>query len=232
MNREKVALVTGANRGIGLEICRQLMEQGVEVFMTSRNIQAGQKIFYELNRIFPNVRYLPLDVTDESGIEEAVSFVKKTYGKLDILVNNAGISIDHEQGLNVSKQAIQETLETNFFGALRVSQLFLPLLRHSSRGRIINLSSGMGALSDMGTGYAAYRFSKTALNAVTVLLAAELADSDIKVFSMCPGWVRTNLGGQSAPRSVEEGAETAVWLALSQDPVSGKFYRDKAIIPW
>lgn len=232
MNQDKVALVTGANRGIGLEICRQFLEQGIEVVMTARNPQAGEEAFRELNRNFENVRFVPLDVTDESSIEQAVAFVEKTFGKLDILVNNAGIFIDQEQGIKVSRQAIQETLDTNFFGALRVSQLFLPLLRKSGAGRIINLSSGMGALGDMGPGYAAYRFSKTALNAVTVLLAAELADSGVKVFSLCPGWVRTKLGGASAPRSVKEGAETAIWLGLSPEPVSGKFYRDKAIIPW
>jgi NAD(P)-dependent dehydrogenase (short-subunit alcohol dehydrogenase family) len=160
-------------------------------------------------------------------------FLQRTFGRLDALINNAGIIDDKDTaGLEVNLPTLRTTLETNTFAPLHLSQTLAPLLKGSQRGRIVNVSSGIGALSDMGGGYAAYRISKAALNAVTGILAAELRGA-IAVNSVCPGWVKTDMGGPNAERDVSQGADTAVWLALeAPQELTGKFLRDRKVIPW
>ncbi len=226
----RVAIVTGANRGIGYETCRQLAKKGVRVLLTSRDAAKGRAASVQLG-----VDFHPLDVTDPTSVSQLVEFVDRQCGRLDILVNNAGVFLDRAQPsiLHASIDTLRHTLETNLYGALRLCQAFVPLMRRHNCGRILNVSSGMGQLSDMQGQYPAYRLSKTALNAVTRILAAELADTHITVNSVCPGWVRTDMGGESAPRSVQEGADTIVWLAtLPENCPTGGFFRDRKPIPW
>jgi NAD(P)-dependent dehydrogenase (short-subunit alcohol dehydrogenase family) len=227
-------VVTGANRGIGFEIVRQLARAGATTVLTARQADAGSAAVAKLARDGLHVDFHTLDVTDARGLGALADWVDSRFGHLDALVNNAGILTDQDgSGLNVSAEAVQKTFETNTLGPLRVAQALIPLLRKSTSGRIINLSSGMGSLNDMEGGYAAYRISKAALNAVTRILAAELAGAKIAVNSMCPGWVKTDMGGRNAEREVAQGAETAVWLALeAPQTLTGKFVRDKKVIPW
>jgi NAD(P)-dependent dehydrogenase (short-subunit alcohol dehydrogenase family) len=181
------------------------------------------------------VDYHVLDVTNAVGIKALAGYVAKRHGGLDILVNNAGVLLD-PQGSRIPDsraQTYRETLETNLFGPLLLTQALLPLMRKNGYGRIVNLSSGLAQLAGMGVGSPAYRISKTALNAFTATLAAELAGSGILVNAACPGWVRTAMGGPHAPVSVEEGADTAVWLAtLPADGPNGGFFKARKPIPW
>jgi NAD(P)-dependent dehydrogenase (short-subunit alcohol dehydrogenase family) len=233
MNR--IALVTGANRGLGREIARRLAAEGMSVALTSRDPAKGQLAAADLRDQDLDVDSHPLDVRDPHSAAELGRWIDSRYGRLDVLVNNAGILMDSHatriEALNLD--ILHWTLETNLFGVLRVTQTLLPLMRRQGTGRIVNLSSGLGQLAEMGAGTPAYRISKTALNAMTCILAADLADTGIKVNSMCPGWVRTDMGGPDAPRSVEQGADTAVWLAtLPDDGPSGGFFRDRQPIAW
>ena len=226
---DRIALVTGANRGIGFEICRQLAETGFQVVLTSRDEKKAEAAAH---RIGPSVSFQVLDVRDERSVRDALESVKRRFGRLDVLVNNAGISKGSKTLENADMEDIKRIMETNFFGPIRVSKTFLPLLRKSDDARIINVSSAMGSLEDLGGGYAAYRLSKAGLNAQTILLASELKGSSVKVYAMCPGWVRTDMGGPFAPRSVPEGADTVTWLATTSDARSGAWYRDRREIPW
>jgi NAD(P)-dependent dehydrogenase (short-subunit alcohol dehydrogenase family) len=226
-------VVTGGNRGIGFEICKQLASRGAAVILTARKIEAGQEAVEKLAAQKLTARFHPLDVTNyESGVALR-DFLDGAVGRLDVLINNAGIISDDEaSGLDVKLATVRATFETNTLGPLHLSQTLVPLLKRSGAGRIVNMSSGMGALSDMGGGYAAYRISKAALNAVTEILAAELRGS-VAVNSMCPGWVRTEMGGANAERDVAQGADTAVWLALdAPQDLTGKFLRDRKVIAW
>src|SRR5262245_54249807 len=234
MNQDVIAVVTGANRGIGLEIVRQLADRGVTVVLTARRPDAGATAAATLAGAALRVDFHPLSVTDEANIWALRNHLAAQFGRLDVLVNNAGIITDAEaDGLDVSLATVRETLETNTLAPLRMVQILLPLLKQSRAGRIVNMSSGMGALSEMEGGYAAYRISKAALNAVTGILAAELVAHGIAVNSMCPGWVKTDMGGSHADRNVSQGAETAVWLALdAPQDLTGKFVRDRKAIPW
>jgi NAD(P)-dependent dehydrogenase (short-subunit alcohol dehydrogenase family) len=172
-------------------------------------------------------------VTDSDNVRRAAKYVSKTYGSLDVLVNNAGIIGKHPKSLKEGDvDQAKRIMETNYYGPMRMSAAFIPLLKKSKDARIINVSSGMGALNDLFGSYAAYRLSKAGLNAQTILLSNDLIGDGIKVFAMCPGWVRTEMGGAEAHRSVEQGADTAIWLASAQDAETGKFYRDRAVIPW
>ena len=232
----RVAVVTGANRGIGLEICRQLSRRDeMRVVLTSRDESKGRASVKALRADGLNVDYRQLDVTGERAAKVLAQHLVESYGRCDVLINNAGVMLDPRGSrvLDSSVATYRETLEANFFGPLRLIQALVPLMKRGGYGRIVNISSGQGQLSDMGTGTPAYRISKTALNALTRTCAAELAGSGILVNSMCPGWVRTDMGGPSAPRTLAQGADTAVWLAtLPQDGPSGRFFRDRKSIPW
>ena len=227
----RVAVVTGANRGIGREIARQLAQRpGLTVVLTARDEKKGKAAARDLGTEFH-----PLDVASERSIAALAGFLGKTWSRCDVLVNNAGILAD-PRGSRILDSKIEthrETLETNLLGPLMLAQALVPLMRKNRYGRIVNVSSAMGQLSDMGTGSPAYRISKTALNALTVILAAELSGSGILVNTMSPGWVRTDMGGSGAPRSVEQGADTAVWLAtLPDNGPTGGFFKDRKPIPW
>ena len=224
-----IALVTGGNRGIGLEICRQLAERGLTVVLTARDLSKGQKAASSLQG---QVVVRRLDVTDDASVGDLAGALRQEFGVLDVLVNNAAISRGSRGLADSDLETIREIMETNFFGPIRVTQALLPLLRKSSDARIINITSGMGSLDELLGGYAGYRLSKAGLNAQTILLANELRGSHIKVNAVCPGWVRTDMGGRSAPRSVAEGADTAVWLATAPDVPTGKSFRNREVIAW
>jgi NAD(P)-dependent dehydrogenase (short-subunit alcohol dehydrogenase family) len=230
----KVAVVTGANRGIGFEICRQLARLGIHTILTSRDQAKGQAARQELADAGLDIGYRQLEVTDAKSVPDLAAHIQQEYGRLDILVNNAGIAIDKGTSvLHTDLDTLRQTMETNLYGPLRLCQALVPLMRRQKVGRIVNISSSMGQLSSMGSEAPSYRMSKAALNALTRILAAYLEDTGILVNSMCPGWVRTDMGGRSASRSVEEGADTAVWLAtLPDDGPTGGFFRDRKPIPW
>jgi NAD(P)-dependent dehydrogenase (short-subunit alcohol dehydrogenase family) len=227
----RVALVSGGNRGIGLEICRQLADRDIAVILGSRDEVSGKEAAENLSG---KVVVHQLDVAEENSVDRLASFVEEEFGRLDILVNNAGISNDHGQrGANADLKRVREALEANLFGAWRLCKMAIPLMQRGGYGRIVNVSSGMGALEDMGGGSPGYRISKTALNALTRILASELRGSGILVNSVCPGWVQTDMGGSRAPRPVGEGAGTLVWAAtLPNNGPSGGFFRDRRPIPW
>ena len=231
MQNGRVALVSGANRGIGREIVRQLAERGVTTILGSRDEEKGRVAAEGMDG---NVRVRQLDATDEKGIAQLAYDIEEEFGRLDVLVNNAGISIDRGQhGVDADLDVVRESLEMNLFGAWRLCEVFVPLMQRNRYGRIVNVSSGMGALNDMGGGSPAYRVSKTSLNAFTRILASELRGMGILVNSVCPGWVRTDMGGSGASRTVEEGADTPVWAAtLPNNGPNGCFFRDRRQIPW
>jgi len=230
---EKIALVTGTNRGIGLEISKQLAANGITVIMTARNMHIGRPLVNELRKRWKNIWYHQLDVTDETSIIDLYHYLDGDCGKLDILVNNAGVYLDENQSiLDVDLDTMKATMAINFYGPLRLVQVLLPLLNKSNDPRIINLSSTMGQLTAMGSGSAAYRISKTALNTLTVILSNELAGTGVKINSVHPGWVKTDMGGPVATRSIPEGAETIVWLATADEIPNGKFVYDRKIIDW
>ncbi len=229
---KKIAVVTGTNRGIGLEICRQLAQKNFKVIMTSRDEAKGRAAFEKIAKGNPAVELFALDVASLPSIQTFKKNLQEKHGRLDVLINNAAVFLDSagESLLKVDPDLISKTFQTNVFGPFLLSRELAPLMKN---GRIINLSSGMGQLSEMGAGYPAYRLSKTSLNAVTRMLAAELAPQNISVNSMCPGWVKTDMGGPQAERPVEQGADTAVWLAGEADAaITGKFFRDRKEISW
>jgi NAD(P)-dependent dehydrogenase (short-subunit alcohol dehydrogenase family) len=230
----RVALVSGGNRGIGRDVVRQLGERGVTVVLGSRDPKRGEKVAAELEAKGLRVVAKQLDVRDEASVERVARDLEEEFGRLDILVNNAGIT-DPWRGTaeEADFDAVKDVLETNLFGAWRLAKAVIPLMRRNGYGRIVNLSSGMGQLSDMDGHSPGYRVSKTGLNALTRMLASELAGENILVNSVCPGWVRTDMGGSGARRSVEEGADTPVWLATLPDGgPSGGFFRNREPIPW
>ena len=219
-----MALVSGASRGIGAEIARQLaFDHGFVVFAGARDPGDVE----EAEGIIP----IELDVTDQGDVEAVQEQIGSDPGHLDALINNAGVYGDPIGVVDYDLDRAHEVFEVNTFGPWRLCQAFVPLLQRSSQPRVVNVSSGAGQLSDMNGGRAAYRLSKAALNALTRTLASD--ERGIKVNSMCPGWVRTDMGGSSATRSVEEGADTAVWLAtLPDDGPTGGFFRNRKPIPW
>jgi NAD(P)-dependent dehydrogenase (short-subunit alcohol dehydrogenase family) len=227
----RVALVSGGNRGIGLEICRQLAGRGIAVILGSRDEEGGKEAAENLPG---NVVAHQLDVTDDESVDRLASSVEEEFGRLDILVNNAGISNDDgRRGVDADLYRVREALETNLLGAWRLCGIAIPLMQRNDYGRIVNISTGLAALEDMGGGWPGYRVSKTALNALTRILASELRGSGILVNSVCPGWVQTEMGGSGAPRPVEEGADTPVWAAtLPKGGPTGGFFRDRRPIPW
>lgn len=229
----KTALITGANKGIGFEVARQLGRRGFHVLLGARNSEAGLQAVKTLKQEGAQATFVHCDVTSFDNLRSAVHEISWIIRQIDVLVNNAAILDDSDNSvLELTAERLQHTLATNTFGPLQTSQAFVPLLRKSEAPRIINVSSGGGQLSDGMDGWApAYCISKTALNAVTCLLSAALPD--FAVNSVCPGWVRTDMGGSSAPRSVEEGADTIVWLAAeAPQELTGQFLRDRKQIPW
>lgn len=232
---KRLAVVTGGNKGIGLEICRQLAGKGLRVLLTSRDPDKGSHAAEGLKAERLDVLYHPLDVDSDDSVRELRQYMEREVGRLDVLVNNAGILVD-TRSTSVLREPIEvfrATMETNFYGALRMCQAFVPLMRQHHYGRIVNMSSGLGQLDDMGDGTPAYRVSKAALNALTRMVSVAVKGDDILINSACPGWVRTDMGGANATRSVVQGAETAVWLAmLPHGGPTGGFFRDKKPIPW
>jgi NAD(P)-dependent dehydrogenase (short-subunit alcohol dehydrogenase family) len=227
----RVALVSGGNRGIGLEIVRQLAGRGITVILGSRDEEQGRAAAEGLPGA---VVARQLDVADEKSVDRLGASIEEEFGRLDILVNNAGISNDDGQrGVSADLNRVREALDANLFGAWRLCEIAIPLMQRHGYGRIVNVSSGMGALEDMGGGSPGYRVSKTALNALTRILASELRGSGVLVNSVCPGWVQTDMGSPRAPRPVEEGADTPVWAAtLPKGGPTGGFFRDRRPIPW
>jgi NAD(P)-dependent dehydrogenase (short-subunit alcohol dehydrogenase family) len=232
MRNQKVALVTGANKGIGFEVARQLARQGFRVFLGARNAKSGRDAAEKLSGEGA-VIFLEIDVSDEKSIRAAADELSRQSGRLDVLVNNAGILLDEDKSaLTITPDIFETTLRTNTLGPWLVAQAFAPLLEKSQEPRIVNVSSGGGQLEDGADGWApGYCVSKTALNGVTVQLAAALPK--FAVNSVCPGWVRTDMGGANAERSVGEGASTIVWLATeAPHDLTGKFVKDRKVIPW
>jgi NAD(P)-dependent dehydrogenase (short-subunit alcohol dehydrogenase family) len=227
---EKIALVTGANKGIGFEVARQLAGKGFHVFVGARNEKAGRAA---AKKIGAPAEFLQIDVSDSQSIRAAAKELAKSVDHLDVLVNNAGIIVDGDDGiLKATPEQFEETMRTNALGPLMVAQAFQSMLMKSSAPRIVNVSSSGGQLEDGADGWSPiYCISKTAVNGVTSQLAAALPK--VAVNSVCPGWVRTDMGGSSAPRSVGQGAEGIVWLATeAAQNLTGKFVKDRKLIPW
>jgi NAD(P)-dependent dehydrogenase (short-subunit alcohol dehydrogenase family) len=238
----RIALVTGANRGIGREVARQLAVRGFRVVLGARRPEAGRKAAAELGSGFDKlttgagrVEFLEIDIADAASITRAARQLAALVDHLDVLVNNAGILEDGKAtALDVDAAVVRRTFATNTLGPLLVTQAMLPLLLKAPDGaRIINVSSGAGALGEMTNWAPAYSISKTALNAVTRQFAAALRTQRIAVNSVCPGWVRTDMGGAGATRTVEQGADTIVWLATEAPPsLTGGLLRDRKSIEW
>jgi NAD(P)-dependent dehydrogenase (short-subunit alcohol dehydrogenase family) len=229
----KTALVTGANKGIGYEVARQFAGKRFQVFVGARNRDAGRKAAAEIANTGGKAIFLEIDVADNASVAGAAREFAKAADHLDVLVNSAGIIVDGDNAiLEISDELLRKTLETNTLGALRVTRAFVPLLKKSNAPRVINVSSGGGQLTGGADGWSpAYCISKTALNGVTSQRATALPK--FAVNSVCPGLVRTDMGGQGATRSVEEGADTIVWLAAdAPQKLTGKFLRDRKEIPW
>jgi NAD(P)-dependent dehydrogenase (short-subunit alcohol dehydrogenase family) len=237
MTASPVAVITGAYRGLGLETARQLAAQGHRVVLTARREAEGRAAAERLAAASQDVRFAQLDVTAAESIRALRDMLKRDYGRIDVLVNNAGIFPDPSPGspaasiFEAELDTIRSAFETNTLAALRLCQQLIPLME--GRGCVVNVSSGMGQLSEMNGCCPAYRLSKTALNAVTRIFADELQGTDIRINSVCPGWVRTDMGGPDATLPVEEGAHGIVWAAtLPADGPTGGFFRHGERIPW
>ena len=235
--QQRIALVTGANKGIGFEVARDLARKGFHVFLGARDTEAGEaaaeKLRKEGEEDYGEITVLKIDVSKPDSIRRAAEEFSRKSDRLDTLVNNAGILLDDDKDvLTAAPEIFETTLRTNTLGALLVAQAFVPFLKKSGAPRIVNVSSGGGQLADGADGWApAYCISKTALNGVTAQLAAALPK--FAVNSVCPGWVRTEMGGPNATRSVGEGATGIVWLAMdAPQNETGKFWRDRKVIPW
>lgn len=228
-----VAIVTGGNRGIGYETCKELARIGCRVVLTCRNEIDGRRAVAKLDS-GDKIEFRKLDVTDTEEIEGLRDWIDNTYGRLDIMINNAGVYLD--EGVSVfdlDEMTMRHTLEVNFYGAFHMCRAFVPLMRKNGYGRIVNVSSGYGAMSEMGGNVAAYRISKAALNALTLITAHELRDSNIKVNAVCPSWVSTEMGGSMAPVTPEAAARDIVHFAiLDESGPTGGFFRYKKPIPW
>ncbi|MEQ8338450.1 MAG: SDR family NAD(P)-dependent oxidoreductase [Cyclobacteriaceae bacterium] len=227
----KTIVVTGANRGIGFEICKQLGALGHEVIVTARNVRKGIEASNNLRDQGFNTHFYQLDLEEEKSITLFTHELTKSHHQVDVLINNAGILRDNGMHLrDLDMKVFDRMMKINLKGPMLLTRSLLKLLKNSPDPRVINVSSGMGALTTMGGGNPAYRISKTALNALTAIFAAE--ERGIKFNTMCPGWVKTTMGGSAATRDVEKGAETVVWLSTAENIPQGKFIRDKKVIDW
>jgi NAD(P)-dependent dehydrogenase (short-subunit alcohol dehydrogenase family) len=227
----KLAVITGAAQGLGLKTARKLAEAGYWVILTGRSDGA---LSDAARSIGPAADWRVLDVADDLSVGSFFDWLTATHGRIDVLVNNAGrIYGAHRATLAATDAAtIAEAIDNNALGAWRMLRRALPMMGANGFGRIVNVSSGMGALNEMGSGAIPYRVSKTALNALTILAAHE-APAGVKVNAVCPGWVRTGMGGPNAPRDVDQGAAGIVWAAtLPADGPSGGFFRDGKPIGW
>jgi len=230
----RTAIVTGANRGIGFETCRQLAGLGYRVVLTSRDVSQGMAAAERLLQQGSDVIYRPLDVTSHLHVMDLFHYVRRNFGGADVLVNNAAVYPDEGRApLEVEVEVYRTTMDVNLYGPLRLCRAFMPLMLESGYGRVVNVSSGSGQISSMVADTPSYRLSKLALNGLTLMLADEVRGSNVLVNAVCPGWVRTEMGGLTAPRSVEQGADGVVWLAtLPDDGPSGGFFRDRQPIEW
>jgi len=231
---KQVAVVSGANRGIGLEISARLADLGFTVIFTSRDEEKGLKAMNGLLKSGRKFVFFKLDVTNKTDGRKLSEFLEKEYGRVDVLFNNAAILPDeNESAVSVDLSIVSKTFETNTVGAFMVAQAVIPLMKENNYGRIINISSGLGALSTMGGGYPAYRISKASLNAITRMLADELSNFNILVNSVDPGWVKTDMGGPNASKTTAQAVDSILWLAqLPDNGPSGKFFRNKQEAPW
>ena len=231
-NQSKYALVTGGNKGIGFAICQGLLKAGFEVILAARSLDKAKAAIEQLQstQVYP----LILDVANDDSITQAVNALHQKLGQLDVLVNNAGIYPDEGIDiLTIDRSLLTQAMNTNSFGPIRTAQAFLPLLEKAAAARVINVSSGYGALDGLSANVPSYCLSKLALNGATIMLAEALKPKGIAVYAMCPGWVKTDMGGASAPRTPEQGADTAIWLATETSPdLSGKFFRDRQEISY
>ncbi len=227
----RVALVSGGNRGLGLEVCRRLAEEGLTVILGSRDEGRGREA---AEGLAGEVAVRQLDVADAGSVERLAASIENDFGRLDVLVNNAAISNDEGQsGAEADLDRVKEALEANLFGAWRLCEAAIPHMRRGGYGRIVNVSTGLAALEDMGGGSPGYRISKTSLNALTRILASELRGSGILVNAVNPGWVQTDMGGANANRTVGEGADGVVWAAtLPNNGPTGGFFRDRRHVAW
>ncbi len=234
MTLSRVALVTGANRGIGFEICRQLAAAGLTAVVSGRHEAKTRRAAEALIAKGHEVRHVQLDVTDADSRRRALAFIEGELGRLDVLVNNAAIAVDRRLSiLDMEMEVVRQTFEVNYFGPLSLCRASIPLMKNHDYGRIVNVSSGRASFTRLAADGPAYRMSKTTLNAFTRVLAAELEEAPILVNAMTPGWVRTRLTGPNAPLSVAQGADTAVWLAtLPDDGPRGQFFKNREVFPW
>jgi len=230
--QSKNALVTGGNKGIGFAICQGLLKSGFEVILAARSNDKAKAAIEKLQS--SKVHPLVLDIADDSSIQHAAKSVAQEFPCLDVLINNAGIYPDEGANiLTIDRSVFVQAMDTNAFGSIRTVQAFLPLLEKSSTARIVNMSSGYGALDGLSANVSSYCLSKLALNGATIMLSEALKPKGIAVYAMSPGWVRTEMGGDSAPRSPEQGADTAIWLATEASPDwSGKFFQDRQEISY
>ena len=233
----RIALVTGANRGLGFEIVRQLARLGAVTILAARDASKAAAATEELVRAGFSVEAATIDVDDPDSVATAVAAIVARYGRVDILVNNAGVLLDPAQGdasvLDMTRAQLLASFITNTLGAFHTMQAVLPAMRRVGYGRIVNISSRAGQLDELRPGFPSYRISKTALNSLTRVTAAEFKDADIRINAMCPGWIRTSMGGDRAPLTPEQGADTAIWLAtLPATGPTGGFFRDRKPLAW
>jgi NAD(P)-dependent dehydrogenase (short-subunit alcohol dehydrogenase family) len=235
MSQDKhVALVTGGNRGIGYELVKQLALKGFKVILASRDSEKGHEATQKLKESNLDVSFVEMDVNNQESIHQAAVVINEKYGRLDVLINNAGVYLEENRKLVAMDPSILErTMTTNFFGAYHVIRSFIPLMEKRGYGRIINVSSEYGAMNEMSySGVGAYKLSKFALNGLTRLVAAEI-NGDIKINAVDPGWVSSDMGGPSAPRTPKQAAESILWLAtVGSEGPNGGFFRDGKQIDW